>query len=153
MAVFGFDRSRSDGMRMFFLGTGGAGLIAAAVMVGTAATAQDTELKPLVFTEAQASAGASLYDGNCAGCHGADLGGLDGPGLKGPSFEHWFAGSVGTFFDYVSIAMPLDDPGGLRATQYINLIAFIASENGFVAGEEPLPETPEELAQIGFTQP
>jgi mono/diheme cytochrome c family protein len=152
MAVFGFDRSRSDRMRRFFLAAGGVGLVAAVLTAGTA-IAQDTALTPLTFTEAQASAGAGLYDGNCAGCHGADLGGLDGPALKGTAFEHWFTGSVGVFFAYVSTAMPLDDPGGLNTTQYINLIAFIASQNGFVAGEAPLPETPEELAEIGFTQP
>ncbi len=152
MAVFGFDRSRSGRMRTFFRGAGGAGLVAAALTAGTA-TAQDMALKPLAFTAAQATAGAGLYDGNCAGCHGPALAGLDGPALKGPAFEHWFSGSVGTFFAYVSTAMPLDDPGGLNATQYINLIAFIASENGFVAGEEPLPGTAEELAEIGFTQP
>jgi hypothetical protein len=138
-------------MRRFLLGAGGAGLVAAAL--AGAATAQETALKPLTFTAAQVSAGANLYDGNCAGCHGPALAGLDGPALKGAAFEHWFTGSVGIFFAYVSTAMPLDDPGGLNATQYINLIAFIASENGFVAGEDPLPETPEELAEIGFTQP
>jgi cytochrome c len=153
MAFSGFDRSRKTTALLPALGAICAGLVATAAVTGsTAVNAQDT-LAPLTFTEEQVSRGASIYDGSCASCHAENLAGLDGPGLKGPTFEHWFAGSVGALFDFLSVAMPLDDPGGLSATQYVNLIAFIASENGYVAGEVPLPGTTEELALIGFTQP
>lgn len=154
MGFFGFDRSLSGGARALVVSVGGAGLVAAALIAGPTATAQDTELQPLTFTEDQVSRGASVFDRNCSACHGENLGGLDdGPPLTGTFFEHWYAGTVADLFAYVSAGMPADNPGALSTTQYVNVIAFILSENGFVAGEEPLPEDPEALALIGFTQP
>lgn len=154
MGIFGFDRSQSPRRVSLVLAAGGAALAAAAMIAGPTATAQDAQLQPLTFTADQVSRGASTFDRNCSACHGEELGGLDGgPALKGEFFEGWFAGTVGDLFDYVSTAMPADNPGALSVAQYVNLIAFILSENGFVAGDVALPEEPEALALIGFAQP
>jgi len=40
-----------------------------------------------MYTEAQATAGESLYRQSCAGCHGATLTGGTAPPLAGPPFE------------------------------------------------------------------
>ena len=39
-----------------------------------------------VYTDAQATRGAAVYDGACSGCHRADLGGAHGPSLKEQRF-------------------------------------------------------------------
>jgi mono/diheme cytochrome c family protein len=56
------------------------------VMIVTAQ--QGTAVAP--YTAAQAAAGRSLYQANCAGCHGPNLQGLnDAPQLAGAQFA-WY---------------------------------------------------------------
>src|SRR5262249_12281532 len=44
-----------------------------------------------VYTDAQASRGATAYEAACAGCHRADLGGGTGPALQEKRFAQQFA--------------------------------------------------------------
>ena len=59
--------------------------LAAAAGITAAAMAQTKGAGP--FTEAQATAGADAFRGNCAACHGANLAGSgEAPQLAGPNF-------------------------------------------------------------------
>src|SRR5215472_6933975 len=73
------------------------------------------------FTADQAAAGSTVFQANCAGCHGADLGGRN----------------AGELLNFMEAAMP---PGNatLGEQNYINLAAFILSSNGAQAGASPL---------------
>ena len=92
-----------------------------------------------LYTPSQATAGADVYAQNCAACHGAGLQGGAGPALTGQSFagpaNH---ATVGTIFSVIAEQMPADRPGGLSHTEYENVMAYILSQNGYVAGSSAL---------------
>jgi len=64
-----------------------------ASLFGTAATiravqpAASAPARAAMYTDAQATAGESLYRRSCAGCHGATLSGGTAPPLAGAGFE------------------------------------------------------------------
>lgn len=99
------------------------------------------------FTETQATRGGQLYRAHCAACHGAELEGVAAPGLAGADLY----GAWGTLYDvyeYVAVAMPPSNPGGLGAEVYTEIMAHILAFNGYPAGETPLPTDPEFFKQI-----
>lgn len=152
--------TRSIGGRVAGLGLAVVGALATAVLVATASSAQDmaassapeVELTPLTFTARQVIVGRSAYGSGCAGCHGEDLTGLDGPPLIQPGW-HWFDGTVADLFTYIHTSMPLDNPGTLSTRQVAGIVALIADANGYVAGDVALPEDPADLTGMGFNQP
>ncbi len=140
MAVSSF-RNRS------LLALAGGAFIALATT--TSAPAQD--LAAITFTTAQANAGAQVYAGFCASCHGATLQGAGGPRLAGAGLA-LYARTVGAVYSFISENMPRDDPGGLSAAQYLNVVAFLARSNGFTAGSAALPADVELLTGMAFRQ-
>ena len=65
-----------------------------------------------VYTAAQAARGKAEYELYCAGCHGPDLEGLDGPMLVGPGFlRNWLEDNVNSLFTRLHTKMPADCPG------------------------------------------
>lgn len=120
-------------------------------------------LAPLTIAAEQAEAGARLYRrAGCVNCHGGALHGVvdtredgegDGPALIGARFvQRWFGGTVGDFVDAVRSSMPPDAPGALADADYVAIVAFILSENGFAAGAIALPADNATLAGMGFFQ-
>jgi mono/diheme cytochrome c family protein len=96
--------------------------------------------------------GKSIYQKNCQDCHGSTLdnGEFGGAPLKGSYFrQHWGAGDVSALFGYVNTLMPPDRPGQLSAQSYVDLTAFLLSNNGYAAGAEEL--TADEGAQRKMT--
>ena len=89
------------------------------------------------YTTAQASAGAKLFAQNCASCHGAQLQGVSAPGLKGAASGISQQG-VGEVYTYISQQMPLTNPGGLRANDYVDIVAFLLRSNGHPGGHAKL---------------
>ena len=92
------------------------------------------------FTAAQADAGRTAYQANCASCHNADL---SGSGNAAPLAGSLFMGSWGnrTTKDLVGFmqgAMPPNNPGGLTETTYLSIAAFILQSNGSRAGNQAL---------------
>jgi alcohol dehydrogenase (cytochrome c) len=89
------------------------------------------------YTAAQANAGRPLYAASCAGCHGADLGGV--PPLAGAGFiGGWGTRSTKDLLGLVRTSMPSDAPGGLADQTYINIVAFVLQSNNIPPGNTPL---------------
>jgi quinoprotein glucose dehydrogenase len=100
------------------------------------------------YTAAQAKRGATLYDEQCAACHGADLKGQDPiPGLAGADFVSHYK-TVGDLFDKISMTMPAIAPGSLSGTQVADVIAHILAVNKYPEGQMDLAEKMEPLMQI-----
>ena len=88
-----------------------------------------------VYTDAQADAGAETYAKICSNCHAT------GASLKGPSFlNKWADQSLYRLWEYLSTRMPYGAPGTLSSEQYLGMLAWILRENGYPAGDTPLPD-------------
>lgn len=92
------------------------------------------------FTQAQATAGHSVYAASCAGCHRANLaGGGDAPALGGAGFMSSFGNrSTKDLYNFIASSMPVGRPGSLSEEQYTNVTAYLLWANGGKAGSTPL---------------
>ena len=89
------------------------------------------------FTAEQAEAGRSAYNTSCAHCHGYQLEGPEAPGLVGRDvMQNW--DTAGGLYDFISVAMPPEQPGELGEETYLNIVAYIMSFNGAEPGSEPM---------------
>ena len=90
------------------------------------------------YTAAQATAGKTAFDADCAVCHGNTLtNGTMAPPLAGESFRTLWAGrSVRALYDSAR-TMPPANPGSLSDPTYANILAYILQVNGYAAGETP----------------
>jgi mono/diheme cytochrome c family protein len=99
---------------------------------------------PPTFTAEQAERGKTSYAQNCGDCHGMALD--DGeycPPLKGAFFrQSWGNGSVAALYGKTKSTMPVDRPGELSEQTYVDVIAFLLSQNGYTAGDKELPVDP-----------
>ena len=92
-----------------------------------------------VYSDAQATRGAASYDTSCAGCHRPDLGGANGPALRGERFARIFAGKdLKTLYTKIATTMPRGAAASLGDAVYLDIVAHILRENGFPPGEEEL---------------
>ena len=103
-----------------------------------------------IYTVAQAERGAEQYAARCASCHSADLrGNSNSPSLRGMAFMFiWEGKSVGELYTKMSAEMPTDQPGGLLANNYADILAFILRTNEFPSGNKELSPTEADLNQI-----
>ena len=95
----------------------------------------------VTFTAAQVSAGSSLFQSKCSACHGTQLEGGAGPALSGPNFKTLSSkvhANVGDVFTYATTNMPMNAPASLTHDQYVSIMAFILSKNGYRPGGAPL---------------
>jgi polar amino acid transport system substrate-binding protein len=93
------------------------------------------------FTKDQAAAGQTIFETTCSPCHGSQLEGGAGPALHGPAFNtlaNKVHATVGDIFTYMSTNMPLNNPASLKHGQYVDIMAFILSKNGWHAGNTEL---------------
>ncbi len=105
-----------------------------------------------IYTEEQAKRGQEIYVRACGVCHGDDLRGADGPALVGSVFSvRWRDEPVARIFGTRS-TMPQDNPGGLGAQAYVDIISFVLKANGSPAGDVELPPDPERLERIFITE-
>ncbi|HEY4342115.1 MAG TPA: PQQ-binding-like beta-propeller repeat protein [Steroidobacteraceae bacterium] len=123
---------------------------AAAVLALAAAAGVQAQDRALSYTTQQSEAGRTAYLASCVMCHGAHL--SDGPlgkPLKGPVFMQKFGGrSVRDLYELTRTTMPTTKPGSLDSATYAALVAFMLKENAIVAGRDPLPTDPRELAHM-----
>lgn len=106
-----------------------------------------------VYSEAQATRGATGYNQDCAVCHGATLSGTgEAPGLTGAQFlSAWNGLNLGELFDRIRTTMPFDRPGGLSREAYADIVAYILKFNGFPAGDKDMSGRSEMLSTIGIS--
>jgi mono/diheme cytochrome c family protein len=103
------------------------------------------------YTAEEASKGKALFQANCQGYHGSELGGGVGPALKGPSFAAtWGNKTLGALVSFEHSKMPLTAPGSLTLPDYQNLAAFILQQNGLPAGTRPLSSGADNARVLGL---
>ena len=92
-----------------------------------------------VYSDVQATRGAASYDTSCSGCHRPDLGGANGPALRGERFARIFAGKdLKTFYTKIATTMPRGAAASLGDAVYLDIVAYVLRENGFPAGDGEL---------------
>ena len=93
------------------------------------------------FTSAQAAAGKTAYNANCAVCHGSTMtNGTFGTPLAGEYFRKaWFGRTVGGLYGKAAKTMPPAAAGSLSKDIYANIVAYVLEMNGFKAGDKALP--------------
>ncbi len=97
--------------------------------------------RPVLYATAQAATGKLAYAANCAQCHGAQLQGGVAPALRGPTLVRLAKKTkltIGDFFQFTALQMPLDAPASLSKSTYAAVMAYILARNGFPAGSKPL---------------
>src|SRR5215469_13146326 len=91
------------------------------------------------YTADQAAAGRTVFQANCAGCHGPDLAGRnDAPQLAGTQFmANWGGRTASELINFMASAMP---PGNatLGEQNYVNITAYILDSNGARPGTQAL---------------
>jgi mono/diheme cytochrome c family protein len=80
-------------------------------------------LPPASYLPSQATRGATVYGETCGTCHQ--------PGqLIGQNFvELWNDRRVYDFYSLVRSTMPLDNPGGLKEQEYVDVVAYLLQAN------------------------
>jgi S-disulfanyl-L-cysteine oxidoreductase SoxD len=92
-----------------------------------------------VYTEEQATRGDTEHQNNCSSCHGTEK-------YSGDNFtKNWVGRTVFDLFDQIRTTMPDDNPDGLSAQQYKDVVAYILKTNGIPAGTDSLPSDPEAM--------
>lgn len=90
------------------------------------------------FTPQEAAAGAQVYAGACAMCHGKALEGTyEVPPLTGRFVGNWSNAPVRDLHGYLRRAMPLFAPGSLGEQDATNLVAYLLHANGLVVRPAP----------------
>lgn len=89
-------------------------------------------LPPASYLPSQAARGATVYAGTCASCHEAGK-------FVGQAFvESWKDRRVYDLYALVRSTMPLDNPGGLKEQEYLDVMAYILQANHAPAGPDSL---------------
>lgn len=139
-----------------YVGEGGGGVIEEPRTVSSARPVDEDRREIIVggiapkFTAAQAAAGKTAYNSNCAVCHGSTMmNGTFGTPLAGKYFKKaWEGRSVLALFEKSVKTMPPADPGSLSADAYSKILAYILETNGMKAGSEELPTSGEALGKM-----
>jgi polyvinyl alcohol dehydrogenase (cytochrome) len=120
------------------------------VVTASVAAAAGRSVKDGVYRADQAEAGKALYLKSCAtGCHNENLSGAGPtPSLAGSDFlGRWSGLSVGELFKRVRTTMPKVKPGSLGDDDYLSIIAYLLSANGFKPGPRPIANDSTEMAK------
>jgi alcohol dehydrogenase (cytochrome c) len=113
---------------------------AAALLIGASAPAVAAHGD---YTQSQAQAGHQVFTQHCQQCHGSNLQGKAGPPLKGKAFASSLRYSQMTakqLYHFIKTQMPKSNPGGLTNKQYLRVLSYILSKNGYPKGSKPLTE-------------
>ena len=104
---------------------------------------------PPQFTAAQATAGKTSFNANCAVCHGNTLtNGTFAPPLAGEYFKGAWSGRTGRALYDKARTMPPASPASLPEDTYASIVAYIFQVNGFEAGNVNLPAGGEALDKM-----
>ena len=93
----------------------------------TVASASDSPAAG-IFTAGQADRGRIAFDETCSDCH-------TNSEFRGRAFQStWGHRTVYSFYRSVRSTMPDDNPGSLEEETYLDVVSYILSINGHVAG-------------------
>ena len=120
-------------------------LVVSVSIVATARQAAGRSVWDGAYSDAQATRGRLLYSANCAECHGATLGGGEGPALSGEKFwTSWREQAVSDLLGHISRNMPFSEDGSLAGTlpmsTYVDIVAHILKSNDLPAGTAELTQ-------------
>lgn len=105
----------------------------------TAAAESDT-----VFSVKQVERGTKAFEEYCGMCHLPDQ-------FTGKSFvEAWRLQSAFDLFELVFSTMPIDNPGSLKRSSYIDILTYVLSLNGMPAGSTAMSSKTEKLKLISL---
>ena len=131
--------------------------ILAAILFGfsTPVTLASSDIDSGIYSTEQAVDGRSVYNAECAICHGKELeGGEAGPDLAGIAFrDRWRNLSLSEFFNLTKKTMPVTRPAGLTDKEYTDVVAFILNRNAYATGQQVLDADKATMGQIRFADP
>ena len=81
--------------------------------------------------------GETAFAQSCGGCHGFDM----------INIFHTYP-TAKTYWDFITVSMPFDQPGTLSPRRYLSIIAWLMRENGFPAGDAALTDSTAVLNSI-----
>ncbi len=120
-------------------------LVAQAVSTSAAAQTDSTGERSVlsgVFTAEQVAKGRTGHRAFCLSCHGSE-------NYTGEQFESmWLGRTVYDFFESLRTTMPNDEPGKLTTEEYVDVIAYILSLNGYPPGSTALPYDENALRKV-----
>ena len=97
-----------------------------------------------VYTAEQAERGSEVYAMHCRSCHTPAT-------HTGEVFAAFWKGkTLGDLLTYVGNQMPKNDPGGLEANAYADVVAYLLKMNALPAGTEEIPTDPSALTSIAI---
>lgn len=97
--------------------------------------ARVANLPPAPFSAAQAARGEQVFNQTCGACHAGDV-------FIGQQFvDNWGDRRVGDFYALIRTTMPVDNPGGLKDQDYLDVTAYLLKAN-----HAPAPPAPESLS-------
>jgi mono/diheme cytochrome c family protein len=89
-------------------------------------------LPPASYAAFQAERGKKTFDATCAACHQPEH-------FVGPEFvANWNDRRVGDFYSLVRNTMPVDNPGGLKEQDYLDVVAYLLQANHAPSGMDSL---------------
>lgn len=108
-----------------------------------------------VYTAEQAQQGKSIYEKECASCHGESL---EGKGknvpLTGDAFlNKWTDQTMADLFMKTNTTMPASSPGTLSPDETVRVLAYVLQVNKFPSGKGELPTDPDALGAIKIGKP
>src|SRR5215831_11946693 len=111
--------------------------------IASASLALIAQAPAATYTAAQAAAGRTTYQAQCASCHLPDLKGSgDAAPLAGSEFmSAWGRRTTRELLSFMQLTMPPTRPGALSQEEYVNVAAFILQSNGAPAGAQALGAT------------
>lgn len=100
-----------------------------------------------VYSDKQATQGEKAFADVCSACHVDDA-------FSGANYmDGWDGQTVDDFVAFIQDTMPEDNPGGLRRSEYVSIVAFILKQNGVPSGESDLASTPDVLQNLTIEGP
>lgn len=99
-----------------------------------------------VYGKAQADRGRETFAELCVSCHGD-------PKFAPSVIDSRDGTPLAELFEFVSTAMPEDNPGSLKREEYAAILAYFISSRGLPPGAEDLPADAEALQQIRIETP
>ncbi len=110
------------------------GAVAGMVLCALGLAAQDDKqtVQSGVYSEEQAERGHKTFSEACMVCHQPE------EFTQGNYMDGWSGQTVGDLVDFIRSTMPEDNPGRLKRREYIDIVAFLFSQNGLPAGPNDL---------------